>query len=231
MNGLATGLALFDLDGTLVDSAPDIADAVDVALTACGHAPIGEGAVRNYIGNGAQRLLHCALTGARDGEAEPALHAQAYAEFVAAYQTRLFVRTRIFAGVVDVLAMLASRGWLLGCITNKPQRFTRPLLQAAELEQYFGIVLSGDSLATKKPDPEPILHAAALLQVPLARVVMVGDSSADLDAARNAGVAAIAVSYGYAGGTDLTCYGVPVIADLRALLPLLHNRAGIRASA
>ena len=196
------GLALFDLDGTLVDSAPDIADAVDIAMQACGRPALGETVVRGLIGNGAGRLIHRALTGQHEGDADAALHAQAYQFFIDAYQPRVFARTRLFSGVEEVLASLSAAGWALGCVTNKPARFTTPLLSAAGIAHYFGVVLSGDSLPTRKPAPEPILHAAATLGVALSRVVMVGDSLADLRAAQNAGVRALCVSFGYAGGID-----------------------------
>ncbi len=207
------GLALFDLDGTLVDSAPDIADAVDIALVACGRAPLGEAVVRGLIGNGAVRLMHRALTGTKDGDAEPALHARAYQHFVDAYQPRVFERTRVFDGVEEVLTRLAAAGWALGCVTNKPARFTGPLLAAAGLAGHFAVTLSGDSLPTKKPDPAPILHAAAALGVALARVVMVGDSLTDLRAAQNAGVRAVCVSFGYHAGVDLEAEGADALID------------------
>jgi phosphoglycolate phosphatase len=212
MSALA-GLALFDLDGTLVDSAPDIADAVDIALVACGRAPLGEAVVRGLIGNGAVRLMHRALTGTTDADAEPALHARAYQHFVDAYQPRVFERTRVFDGVEHVLTRLAAAGWALGCVTNKPARFTGPLLAAAGLAGHFAVTLSGDSLPTKKPDPAPILHAAATLGVELARVVMVGDSLTDLRAAQNAGVRAVCVSFGYHAGVDLKAEGADALID------------------
>lgn len=216
------GLVLFDLDGTLVDSAPDIADAVDIAMLACGRPAVGEQVVRGLIGNGAVRLIHRALTGQHDGDADAALHGQAYQFFVDAYQLRVFTRTRLFPGVEAVLDGLRSAGWTLGCVTNKPARFTTPLLGAAGIADLFAVILSGDSLPTKKPAPEPILHAAATLGVQLPQVVMVGDSLADLRAAQNAGVRAVCVSFGYNGGVDLAAEGAAhIIDDLRALLPLL----------
>jgi phosphoglycolate phosphatase len=219
-----TRLALFDLDGTLVDSAPDIADAVDYALTACGCPPCGEEVVRTYIGNGAVRLIHRAITGDVDGEAEPALHAAVYDRFADAYARRLFARTTVFPGVMAALRGLAGAGWTLGCVTNKPQRFTGPLLAAAALAPFFAVTLSGDSLPTKKPDAEPIRHAARTTGVPLAGVVMIGDSLTDLNAARNAGVPAVCVSYGYAGGVDLGAAGADAVIDhMDELLPALRG--------
>ena len=223
---ITAGLALFDLDGTLVDSAPDIADAVDIALVACGRAAVGETVVRGLIGNGAMRLIHRALTGRHDGDADAALHAQAYQYFVDAYQARVFKRTALFPGVEEVLSRLATAGWALGCVTNKPARFTTPLLSAAGIAHHFAVILSGDSLPTKKPAPEPILHAAATLGMALPQVVMIGDSLADLHAAHNAGVRAVCVSFGYHGGVDLAGEGAEhVIDDMRALLALLNVSA------
>ena len=189
---------------------------------ACGRAPIGEAMVRGLIGNGAVRLMHRALTGRHDGEADASLHAEAYQHFVDAYQPRVFRRTRLFPGVPEVLTRLAAAGWVLGCVTNKPARFTAPLLTAAGITECFAVTLSGDSLPTKKPAPEPILQAAAALGVALAKVVMVGDSITDLRAARNAGVRAVCVSFGYHAGVDLAAEGADaIIDDMRELLPLL----------
>ena len=111
---------------------------------------------------------------------------------------------------------------MLGCVTNKPARFTVPLLTAAGIADRFAVTLSGDSLARKKPDPAPILHAAASVDVALSKVVMVGDSITDLRAAQQAGVRAVCVSFGYHGGVDLAAEGADAVIDeMRALLPLL----------
>lgn len=215
----ARRLLLFDLDGTLVDSAPDIADAVDQALEVHGRPGVGEAAVRDYIGNGAERLLHRVLTGSRDGDAAKAEFAAVYASFLEIYQAGLYVRTRVYPGVVDVLRCLADDGWTLGVVTNKPQRFTLPLLAASGLDDSFAIVLSGDSLPRKKPDPLPLIHAADVVGADLAQTIMVGDSIADLEAARQAGIPAICVSYGYSGGMDLAALGVDRLIDEMSALP------------
>jgi len=215
----ARRLLLFDLDGTLVDSAPDIADAVDQALEAHGRPGVGEDVVRGYIGNGAERLVHRALTGSRDGDAAAAEFAAVYASFLEIYQANLYVRTRVYPGVGAALRALADDGWTLGVVTNKPTRFTMPLLAAAELDDWFAIVLSGDSLPRKKPDPLPLIHAADAVGADLAQTIMVGDSIADLEAARQAGVPAICVSYGYAGGVDLVACGVDRLIDEMSALP------------
>ncbi|MCB1746616.1 MAG: phosphoglycolate phosphatase [Gammaproteobacteria bacterium] len=213
---------LFDLDGTLVDSAPDIAVAVDHALTTHGHAAIGESRVRDYIGHGAARLIHRALTGAVDDDAAPASFDPVFAAFLDAYAVRLCVKTRIYPGVMAILATLAARGWALGVVTNKPARFTAPLLDTLGLSGHFGCVLSGDSLAQKKPDPAPLREAARQLGVAPTALVMVGDSAADVGAARAAGVPVVCVSYGYAGGIDPHALGADAVIDtMDALLPAL----------
>lgn len=211
-------LLLFDLDGTLVDSAPDIAMAVDAALGDHGHAAIGLEAVRGYIGNGASRLIHRALTGTRDGDAEPAVFDLVYASFLERYQARLFVDSRVYPDVEAVLRTLAEASWTLGVVTNKPERFTLPLLAAVGLADRFSIVLSGDSLPRKKPDPMPLIHAAAEVGAALAQTMLVGDSFTDVEAARRAGVPVICVSYGYSGGIDLAGLSdVPLIDAMREL--------------
>ncbi len=219
MNGR---LALFDLDGTLVDSAPDIADAVGLALRTVGRTPPGEALVRDYIGNGAARLIHRALTGALEKDAEPALFEAAYAAFLEAYAERLFERSSLYPGVSDTLDRLTADGWAMAVVTNKPARFTVPLLARAGLAPYFGAVVSGDSLAEKKPHPAPLRHAAAGCGIDIGRGVMIGDSLADVNAAHGAGIPAICVDYGYARGADFDACGVhAVISSLRELPPLL----------
>lgn len=215
----APRLALFDLDGTLVDSAPDIAAAVDGALCEHGHAPVGEAAVRDFVGRGAQRLVHRALTGRLDGEAPAALFEPVYASFLERYAARLCEQTRVYTGVTAALESLRQEGWTLGVVTNKPARFTGPLLEATGLASHFAVAVSGDTLSHKKPDPAPLLHAAAAVGIAITASVMVGDSLADVTAARRAGMPAICVDYGYAGGADLG-EADAIVADLRELPPL-----------
>ena len=216
---MSDGLLLFDLDGTLVDSAADIAAAVDLALAGLGRPALGEAVVRDYIGDGAARLLHRALTGRHDGVAPAAEFEAAYLGFTAAYASALFRRSRVYPGATSALETLAARGWTLALVTNKPAAFTLPLLEQADLARHFALVLAGDSLARKKPDPLPITHAASTLDIALSRTLMVGDSATDVAAARAAGIPVIAVSYGYAGGLDLAAAGAACVIDSLAALP------------
>ncbi|MEQ8492996.1 MAG: phosphoglycolate phosphatase, partial [Gammaproteobacteria bacterium] len=209
-------LALFDLDGTLVDSAPDLAAAIDGALRAHGRPAVGVARVRELVGPGAQRLVHRALTGARDGVAPAELFEPVYASFLERYTQGLCVETRVFPGVETALRELAAAGWTLAVVTNKPARFTAPLLEATGLARHFAATVSGDTLAHKKPDPAPLLHAAAACGIAITASVMVGDSASDITAARRAGMPAVCVDYGYAGGDDLESADA-IVSDLREL--------------
>ena len=130
------------------------------------------------------------------------------------FQHRLLDRFLVLATLED----LTAQGWRLALITNKPVRFTRPILHSAGLSGFFELVIGGDTLAEKKPHPMPLLHAARHYGVSAGQTGMVGDSVTDMDAARNAGVAAVAVSYGYNGGIDLQAHGAShVIGELGQL--------------
>lgn len=196
-------MALVDLDGTLMDTAPDIADCVDEVMGALGLPPRGEEKTRLWIGNGAQRLVKRALLDDMDGEPDAALYDRAYALFTRSYARRLCVRSRLYPGVREGLAGLKALGVKLGCVTNKPAEFTEPLLEQVGLARDFDLVLSGDSLPRKKPDPMPLQHAAARFGVAPGESLMVGDSENDVRAARAAGFQVVCVDYGYNHGRDI----------------------------
>jgi phosphoglycolate phosphatase len=196
-------LALFDLDGTLVDSAPDISKALDSALISSSLPAIGEEATRSYIGDGSKRLVHRAITRVREGVADMNLYAEVFREFENNYIKNIFNKSKLYPKVLDTLRELQNYQIYLGCVTNKPYNYTIPLLQEAGLFNYFQIILGGDSLRHKKPNPEPIRHAIEKVGAQKATTSMIGDSITDLHAAKNASVKAICVSYGYSGGIDL----------------------------
>jgi phosphoglycolate phosphatase len=221
-----TTLVLFDLDGTLVDSAPDIAHAANLALTDVGMRIRSEAEIRTYVGNGAERLIHRCLTGQREEDAAPDLHGATYRAFQTHYARCLSDRTRVFPGVVETLDALGEAGIARGCVTNKPERFTLPLLEALDLARYFKVTIGGDTLARKKPDPSPLLEAARRCGVNAAESVMVGDSLADLGAARAAGMRIFCVRYGYPAGADLAAHAPDALADdMREFLPHLLPQA------
>ncbi|WP_431686974.1 phosphoglycolate phosphatase [Hahella sp. NBU794] len=205
-NGLPQ-LALFDLDGTLIDSAPDLADAVDYMLEQSGFRAAGEALVREWVGNGAPMLIKRALAYAMELEnpqnvADSQFQAAATI-FYDRYDEYCCVRTRIYAGAEELLQHWRDQEVTMGVVTNKPARFTQPILQALNLEQYFAISLSGDSLPVKKPDPTPLLHACEALQAQPQTTLMIGDSINDVQAARRAGMKIACVTYGYNHGEDI----------------------------
>ncbi|VFN02794.1 MAG: phosphoglycolate phosphatase [Candidatus Kentron sp. G] len=196
-------LVLFDLDGTLVDSVPDIAISADEMLSRVGRKPWGEAKVREWIGNGIANLVGRALTGKMDGEPDEALFAWAYPIFLDLYDEQNGRRSTIYPGVRAGLDFFAGRDIPLACVTNKAARFTEPLLERLGLRDSFALVLSGDSLPKKKPDPMPLLHAAGHFGVAPCASLLIGDSISDVKAGRAAGFGVIAVTYGYNHGLDI----------------------------
>jgi phosphoglycolate phosphatase len=146
-------MLLIDLDGTLVDTVPDLANAVDVTMQALGLPVRGEASVREWIGNGVERLVRRALINAYDGEPDEALFRRAHPIFLEAYARDVSTYSRPFPGVVEGLDYLSGAGYKLGCVTNKAAAFTEPLLRQLGLYDYFEIVVSGDTLPQKKPHP------------------------------------------------------------------------------
>ncbi len=206
-------MALVDLDGTLVDSVPDLALSVAAMMRELGSPEPGEDAVRLWVGNGVEKLVKRALTGELDGEPEPALYEQALAIFNALYQQHNGHRSHVYPGVTEGLDKLTARGMRLGCVTNKPERFTLPLLAKTGIAHYFEIVIAGDTLATKKPDPKPLLYAAERLDCPPTQALMIGDSKSDVLAARAAGFRIVCMSYGYNHGEDIRAMAPDAVVD------------------
>lgn len=218
---------LFDLDGTVVDSVPDLARCVNAARASVGHAAADQDRVRGWVGNGAARLLHRALTGCLDGLAPAALHGQAMAVFNAHYAAEPCRDSRLYPGVATTLAALAGAGIRLGCVTNKPHRFVQPLLVALGLGECFASIIGGDSTARLKPDPLPVLAALSGLGVAADRCLLVGDSRIDMAAGRAAGVATVAVTYGYDRSCDFAAAGAVAVLDHLTDLPTVWRQPAI----
>jgi len=214
-------LIVFDLDGTLVDSAPDIAYSVDVALERLGLPAAGEAKVRGWIGNGPAMLIKRALTGDLWPEGEVPRFDEAYADFMAVYEANMCDRSRLFPGVAKGLAALKSEGYRLACNTNKNAVFTLPLLRQLGIADYFGFVACGDQYKKLKPDPDSLLATAEYFGIAPELCVMVGDSANDVQAARNAGFMTVCVPYGYHGGA-----GVEVL-EPDAIVESLVELAGV----
>ncbi len=219
-------MILIDLDGTLVDSVPDLAFSMDATLVELGRPPRGEPAIRNWVGNGVERLVQRALINALDGEADPELFARALPIFLRIYQANTSKRSRLYPGVREGLDQLRAQGFRLGCVTNKAERFTLPLLRDKGILDAFELVVSGDTLPQKKPDPAPLLHAAARFEVAPNEALMVGDSRSDVKAARAAGFGIVCMRYGYNHGNDIREEGPDAVLDrLDALPGLLQAEA------
>lgn len=209
-------LVLFDLDGTLLDSVPDLALATDQMLQALGRPAAGEERVRSWVGNGAAMLVKRAVTGLQepsDTELDHALFDQALQLFLDYYGKCCASKSQLYEGVMEFLQYLQADAVTMGLITNKPIGFTEPLLELFQLQQYFTIVLGGDSLEQKKPDPLPLNHAMQQLQVTPEQTLMVGDSRSDIHAARAAGCPVVAVSYGYNHGEPVSIYQPDRVVD------------------
>jgi len=212
---------LFDLDGTLVDSLPDLAAAVDTMLAGVGHPPAGAAKVGIWVGNGMDNLILRALRDADHAEPDPDTLVRARRLFQAEYGAHFCVHSRLYPTVAEALPRLAAAGLAMGVVTNKPLSFTEPLLRELGIRDWFGVVLGGDSLPVRKPDPEPLHHAARVLRPAGSRVLMVGDSVNDIQAARRAGYPVVCLSYGYNHGHDIREGNPDAVIDTLAELPAL----------
>ena len=212
----------FDLDGTLVETLPDLHEAAIRMLAQIGRPAVTESTVRAYVGDGVDRLVKRLLTGEPDGEPDAVAFEKAAENFRAHYASVLTRASRPFPGALSTLEVLRRRGFKLACVTNKPARFTEPLLQGLGLTAYLDRVISGDSLPRKKPDPLPLLHTARAFGIEPAQLLMIGDSPVDTGAARAAGCPVFCVPYGYRGTLPvqaLDCDAiVPTLPDLLDLI-------------
>jgi phosphoglycolate phosphatase len=184
---------VFDLDGTLVDTAPDLANALNHVLTARGHEAVPAAAVRESVGRGARAMIEEALcrAGAQD-DVDRML-----ADFLVHYEANIAAMSRPFPGAVAALERLTAAGARLAVCTNKRERLTRMLLQALALEGYFAALAGRDTFGVSKPDPGHLLGVIAAAGGESSRAVMVGDSAVDIAAARAAAVPSILVTFGY----------------------------------
>jgi len=193
-----TALVLFDLDGTLADSAPDLVGAVNECLQARGRAPRPLEELRPWASHGARGLIGRAF-GYRPGDPE---YETMRAEFIDRYEASLFGRTILFPGVDRMLESIEAAGLRWGIVTNKVARLTQPLVRALHLDQRAACVVSGDTAARPKPDPAPIRYALAQCACAPEASVYVGDDRRDIEAGRAAGVRTIAAAYGYSAAMD-----------------------------
>ena len=191
---------IFDLDGTLVDSAPDLAFAANRMLAALGMPQREPALLATFIGKGIPRLVERALAGSLEGVADKALMARALPLYEGYYGEESGRRTTVYPGVAEGLELLAREGLPLACVTNKAERFTHALLADTGLARFFAVVVGGDTLPKKKPDPLPFRHVCDRLGVAASEALVVGDSRNDVAGARAAGCPVICVPYGYNEG-------------------------------
>ncbi|MDX1593722.1 MAG: HAD-IA family hydrolase [Gammaproteobacteria bacterium] len=189
---------LFDLDGTLADTAPDLAGALNALLAELGRPPLPYAAIRPHVSHGARALIRLGLD-LGDGDPE---FAPLHLRFLEIYRGAIAVETRLFDGMEALLATAEARGIPWGVVTNKPARLTDPLMEALGLTARAGCIVSGDTTAHAKPHPEPMFHASREVGVPPESCLFVGDAERDIEAARRAGMRSLVARFGYIGPDD-----------------------------
>jgi phosphoglycolate phosphatase len=201
---------LFDLDGTLVDTAPDINAALNHALTVHGASAVNEALTRHWVGHGAKALVAAAIKEQRlaNDLAEPM-----FESFLEYYQNHLSVLSRPYPSVVDTLQVLKDRGARLAVVTNKLALFTEPLLAELDLSRYFDAIVCGDTTDNPKPAADPALHTCKTLAVDPVSALFVGDSAADVGCARAAGCPVVVVRDGYNHGTPADELGADAVIE------------------
>lgn len=214
-------LVLVDLDGTLVDTLPDIAFCIDRMLTEMSMAGAGPERVRDWIGDGTEMLVRRALLDSRSGQIHEAEYERALSRFSELYAAHVCDRSRVYEGVPAGLDYLHSHKTPLACITNKAEAFTSRLLAGLGLEPHFDLVVSGDTLARRKPDPMPLLHAMNQFDAKKERTLFIGDSANDVKAARAAEIGIVCVTYGYNHGRDIRDSAPDAVIDSLIELPEL----------
>jgi phosphoglycolate phosphatase len=208
---------MIDLDGTMLDTVADLAVAVNMLLEQLELPLLTETEVRTFVGKGIPNLVKRALTRAIDGKADDALFARALPLYMDCYESVNGKQTVIYPGVREGLDALRAAGYPMACVTNKSDRFTRPLLEQTRLADYFTIVVAGDTLPKKKPDPLPLTYACEQLGIAPRDMLMIGDSLNDTLAARAAGCPVFCVPYGYNEGRQVR------ELDVDAIVPTLFE--------
>jgi len=214
---------LFDLDGTLVDSAPDLASAVNRTLQTLNREIFDQQTIRHWVGNGAKTLIERALSGSSniDDKLDADLAKKALPLFLAYYQQGLCIDTVLYGGVKEGLLRLKAAGFRLAIITNKPEDLIQPILSGLGIGDMFEILIGGDTLPEKKPHPGPLHHALKQLNVTADQCLMIGDSKNDILAAIAANIDSVGLTYGYNYGEDIAQYKPTWCFDTFSELPAL----------
>jgi phosphoglycolate phosphatase len=208
-------LLIFDLDGTLINSALDLALAVNFMLEQLMRDTFEEEVIHGWVGNGALTLVKRALSGAReiDKHLDEAYVEKALKIFLAYYEKNLCNATLPYPNVPQTLTSLKEKGYTLAIVTNKPYPFVFPILQGLGMESLFSLILGGDSLPEKKPHPLPLLHVCETLGYEVASSVMIGDSKNDILSANACGMDSVGVTYGYNYGEDIGVHKPNLVID------------------
>jgi len=226
---LPCAAVLIDLDGTLVDSAPDIVEAANRMLADLDSAPLAFDTVAGFIGRGVPNLVRRVLETAQLAPRVEAAAAEAL--FHRHYDDTNGRLGSVFPGVEAGLAALRRDGYRMACVTNKPRALAAPLLAMTGLASYLDVLVAGDSIAQMKPHPAPLRHACRLLDAEAAQGVLVGDSPVDVAAARAAGMPVCLVRYGYAGPDGPAALGADALIDSMEALPVLLTPAWLAPAA
>ena len=202
---------VFDLDGTLVDSVPDLCLALNHGLSECGLDSVSEAQVRQWVGNGSQKLVERALLSFGESfcQYQDALHQQ----FLKSYAQFLNQESQLYPDTIALLNELKSRNKTLALLTNKPIQFVEPLLRSLNIVEYFELLVGGDSLAEKKPSPLPLIHVLDSLKVQPEQTLMIGDSRSDVLCAQAADVDCVLLAQGYNQGVDLASLAPTFLFD------------------
>lgn len=198
----------FDLDGTLVDSAPDLVEAVKALCVELGAPPPDADAVRRVVSAGGRAMLRQGLPGADD-----AMIDQWLARFLDIYSVAMTVHTKLYDGMADVLERLEARGIAWGIVTNKPGWLARPMLEQMQFHRKAVALVTGDCLPVRKPDPAPVRFACEQAGIDPAQAVMIGDDLRDIVSGRDAGARTIAAGWGYLDGGDPHAWGADLVVD------------------
>jgi len=206
---------IFDLDGTLIDSVPDLAVAVNYMLKTLGRDTFSEDTIRQWVGNGAKILVDRALSANSkiDESIEPQFRQKALDIFLDFYEHNLAIHTIAYPNVITTLRELKQKGYILTIVTNKPYKFVEPILKELDIYQLFEFYLGGDSLKEKKPHSAPLIYVSNRLNISIDDCVMIGDSKNDILSANGCGMDSIGVTYGYNYGEDISVYNPNVVID------------------
>jgi phosphoglycolate phosphatase len=208
-------LLLFDLDGTLIDSAKDLALSINYMLSEINRDKFSDEIIDSWVGNGAATLVKRALSGSVevDENLDAKIFENALEIFLTYYKNNLCVATVMYPNVKTTLKILKDSGYKLAIITNKPSEFIKPILEKLEIYDMFSLCIGGDSLSQRKPHPMPLLHICKELGLHVEKSIMIGDSKNDILAAQAANIQSIAVSYGYNYGEDIRVYNPDITVD------------------